>query len=75
MLVSTLCRKDGLVVAIVRGHSDEAAFSRLRAGYDSGDSELLKLFDDLASKHLKVYAGKAALTSHSFLKPIQGTDR
>ena len=54
---SVLCRKDGLVVAIVRGNGDDAAYSRLRAGYDSGDEELLKLFDGLAAKHLKVYAG------------------
>ncbi len=46
-----------MVVAIVRGNSDEAAYSRLRAGYDSGDPELLKLFDSLAAKQLKVYAG------------------
>ena len=59
-VITTLCRKDGLVVAIVRGNGDDAAYSRLRAGYDSGDAELLKLFDDLASKHLRVYAGKPA---------------
>ena len=51
------CRKDGVVVAIVRGNGDDVAYSRLRAGYDSGDAELLKVFDDLAAKHLKVYAG------------------
>jgi len=45
------------VVAIVRGNGDDVAYSRLRAGYDSGDAELLKVFDDLAAKHLKVYAG------------------
>lgn len=45
------------MVAIVRGNGNDAAYSRLRAGYDSGDPELLKLFDDLAAKHLKVYAG------------------
>ena len=62
------------MVGIVRGNSDEAAFSRLRAGYDSGDAELLKLFDDLASKHLKVYAGTAALTAlYISQRPFQGT--
>ena len=45
------------MVAIVRGNGDDVAYSRLRAGYDSGDAELLKVFDDLAAKHLKVYAG------------------
>ena len=47
-----------MVVAIVRAHGDDAAYSRLRAGYDSGDVELLKAFDDLAKDHLKVYAGR-----------------
>ena len=47
-----------MVVAIVRAHGDDAAYSRLRAGYDSGDAELLKAFDDLAKDHLKVYAGR-----------------
>ena len=55
-------RKGGLVVAVVRGNGNDAAYSRLRAGYDSGDPELLKLFDDLAAKHLRVYAG---MTSHA----------
>lgn len=44
-------------MAIVRGNGDEAAWSRLRAGYDSGDPELLSKFDSLASQHLQVYAG------------------
>ena len=54
---SSSYRKDGLVVAVVRGNSDDAAYSRLRAGYDSGDPSLLQIFDNLAAKHLKVYAG------------------
>jgi len=45
------------VVAVVRGNGDDAAYSRLRAGYDSGDAELVKIFDDLAAKHLRVYVG------------------
>ena len=61
--VTALRRKDGLVVAIVRGNGDDAAYSRLRAGYDSGDAELIKLFDNLASKHLRVYAGMFAHTA------------
>ena len=52
------CRKDGYVVAVVRGNSAKAACLRLRAGYDSGDPKLLQVFDDLASKHLRVYAGE-----------------
>ena len=46
------------MVAVVRGASDEVAFSRLRAGYDSGAPELLETFDALAKKHLRVYAGQ-----------------
>ena len=56
-------RKDGMVVAIVRGNGDDAAYSRLRSGYDSGDPDLLKIFDDLAAKHLKVYAGAHGSTT------------
>ena len=54
-----------MVVAIVRAHGDDAAYSRLRAGYDSGDAELLKAFDNLAKDHLKVYAGR--LSEHTAL--------
>ena len=50
------------MVAVVRGTSDEAAFSRLRAGYDSGAAELLDAFDALAKKHLRVYAGQQQTT-------------
>ena len=52
-----------MVVAIVRGNGDDAAYSRLRSGYDSGDPELLKIFNDLAAKHLKVYAGARGSTA------------
>ena len=47
------------MVAVVRGSSDSAAYLRLRAGYDSGDPELLQVFDVLARTHLRVYAGEA----------------
>ena len=66
-LLSVLCRKDGYVVAVVRGTSDEAAFSRLRAGYDSGAPKLLKAFDALAEKHLRVHAGQQQPTQASAL--------
>ena len=46
------------MVAVVRGSGNEAAYSRLRAGYNSGDPELLQVFDDLARAHLRVYAGE-----------------
>ena len=58
LILSVFCRKGGYVVAVVRGASDEVAFSRLRAGYDSGAPELLETFDALAKKHLRVYAGQ-----------------
>ena len=45
-------------MAVVRGNSDKAAYSRLQAGYDSGDPELLQVFEDLARKHLRVHAGE-----------------
>ena len=67
-LLSVFCRKDGYVVAVVRGASDEAAFSRLRAGYDSGAAELLETFDALAKTHLRVYAGQQRLT-HAVCAP------
>ena len=59
------CRKDGYVVAVVRGNGDKAAYSRLRAGYDSGDAELLRVFDDLARTHLRVYAGEQHPLQHT----------
>ena len=45
-------------MAVVRGNSDKAAYLRLRAGYDSGDPNLLQVFDDLAREHLRVHAGE-----------------
>ena len=51
-------RKGGRVVAIVRGASDEAAWSRLRAGYDSGDPDLKATFAELSEGRLSVYAGE-----------------
>ena len=51
-------RPSGQVVAIVRGGSDMAAAERLREGFDSGDAELLRSFDDLAGQdRLVTYAG------------------
>ena len=42
---------------MVRGSGDDAARSRLRSGYDTGDAELLATFDRLAEGRLKVFAG------------------
>ena len=52
------------MAAVVRGNGDKAAQARLRAGYDSGDPELLQAFDDLARKHLRVYAGEQQPSLH-----------
>ena len=45
-------------MAIVRGASDEAAWSRLLAGYDSGDPDLKATFAELSEGRLSVYAGE-----------------
>ena len=45
------------MVTVVRGSGDDAARSRLRSGYDTGDAELLATFDRLAEGRLKVFAG------------------
>jgi len=45
------------VVAVVRGSGDDAAAQRLRAGFATGDAELLAEFDRLAEGRLQVYAG------------------
>ena len=50
-------RQHGRVIGIVRGNSDEAAAERLRAGFDSGDADLLATYDALSAEHLTVYAG------------------
>ena len=59
--------------------SDEVAFSRLRAGYDSGAPELLETFDALAKKHLRVYAGQQrpthACSLYSSMHLPQGINR
>jgi len=50
-------RPGGFVVTVVRGTGDDAARSRLRSGYDTGDAGLLETFDRLAEGRLKVFAG------------------
>ena len=59
-LIPLACMRSdgGRVIAIVRGKSDDAARTRLRSGYDSGDAELLALYDRLSGAHLSVYAGQ-----------------
>ena len=45
------------MAAVVRGGSDDAARSRLRSGFDTGDADLLATFDRLSQGCLKVFAG------------------
>ena len=59
-------------MAVVRGCSDKAAYLRLRAGCNSGDPELLQLFDDLARKHLRVYAGEQQRLSRALQDAMSG---
>ena len=47
----------GRVHAIVRARTGDEARQRLRASFNSGDSELLQLFDTLSRNHLVVHAG------------------
>ena len=49
-------REGGHVYAIVRAANNDAARARLRAGYDTGDHNLLNAFDSLGH-HLTVVAG------------------
>ncbi|KUI46995.1 non-ribosomal peptide synthetase [Mycobacterium sp. GA-1199] len=50
-------RVDGTLICLVRGGSDEEAFSRLNKTFDSGDPVLLRHFQELAADHLEVIAG------------------
>ena len=49
------------MVAVVRGSGDDVAAQRLRAGYATGDADLLDEFDRLAEGRLQVYAGEPRL--------------
>jgi fatty acid CoA ligase FadD9 len=48
---------DGKVVCLVRAKDDAAARERLDKTFDSGDSELLRHYRELAADHLEVLAG------------------
>lgn len=50
-------RENGRVIAVVRGSSNENAAQRLRAAYDSVDTDLIETFDALRLGRLTVYAG------------------
>ena len=52
-----LSETGGKVVAVIRGHDDAEAFSRLEKVFDSGDPALLGRFRELAADHLEVLAG------------------
>jgi len=47
----------GRLICLVRARSDTEARQRLDAIFDSGDSELLRQYQELASDHLEVVAG------------------
>ena len=48
---------DGTLICLVRAKSNEDARRRLDKTFDSGDSELLRHFQELAADHLEVIAG------------------
>lgn len=52
-----LARAGGQVICIVRGSDDSDAMARLRSALGDKDSELLKVFEGLATEHLEVIAG------------------
>ena len=69
-------REGGHVYAIVRAANNDAAHARLRAGYDTGDHDLLDAFDSLGN-HLTVVAGvhsstPVVYTSECCAKPAYG---
>ncbi len=48
---------DGRLICLVRGKDDDDARRRLEETFDSGDTELLRHFRELADEHLEVIAG------------------
>ncbi|WP_156669714.1 thioester reductase domain-containing protein, partial [Mycobacterium sp. E3339] len=54
---------DGKLICLVRAGSDEEAWRRLRATFDSGDPRLLDHFTELAADHLEVIAGDKSATN------------
>ena len=47
----------GRLICLVRGRDAADARARLDAAFTSGDAELLRLYQDLAARHLEVLAG------------------
>lgn len=45
------------MITIVRGGNHDQASQRLRDGFDSGDADLLAIYDALSAEHLTVYSG------------------
>jgi fatty acid CoA ligase FadD9 len=52
-----MATRGGRLACICRGRDRDDAASRLRKAFDSGDEGLLARFDELAAKHLDVFAG------------------
>jgi fatty acid CoA ligase FadD9 len=55
-----LSKRGGKLIAIVRGRNADEATARLEKVFDSGDSELLSRFRELAATHLEVLPGDIA---------------
>ncbi len=64
------CSAHGRVHAIVRAKSEDEAGERLRGSFNTGDPELLELFDSLSKDHLSVHAGAAHAHTLQMLKGI-----
>ena len=52
-----VCRGYGRVFALVQASDSLDAVRRLRSSFNSGDPELLHLFDSLSERHLSILAG------------------
>lgn len=49
------------MAAVVRASNADEALARLRAGYSSGDAQLMADYESLAAGRLRVYAGAPLL--------------
>lgn len=60
----------GRVFALVQARDNLDAVRRLRSSFDSGDPELLHLFDSLSERHLSVLAGDTAKPRLGLVKGV-----
>ncbi|PJE13817.1 non-ribosomal peptide synthase/polyketide synthase [Mycobacterium sp.] len=61
--------KDGKLICLVRGESDQDARRRLDEVFDSGDPHLLRLYQELAADHLEVVAADKAQIDFGLDRP------